>query len=83
MRTLQYGRRLSILERLRIQLEQAGLATPHTLQPDVSWMADDATMLILYMPMRLSPDLSCLFRAAPVGTRKALAALWRFGATLD
>ncbi len=40
------GRRLSILERLRLQLEQAGIATNHTLHPNVDWMADDAAALM-------------------------------------
>lgn len=40
------GRRLSILERIKIQLEQAGVVTAHTLKPDVSWMADDVDALL-------------------------------------
>ena len=35
------GRRLSILERLKIQLEQAGVEAAHALKPDISWMAAD------------------------------------------
>ena len=40
------GRHLAILERIELQLKQAGLATPHTLHPDVSWMADDVSDLL-------------------------------------
>lgn len=40
------GRRLSVLERVKIQLEQAGVNAAHTLQPDISWMADDAEALL-------------------------------------
>ncbi len=40
------GRQISILERLRFQLEQAGIATANTLHPDVSWMADDVSPLL-------------------------------------
>jgi ADP-heptose:LPS heptosyltransferase len=40
------GRRLSILERLKIQLEQAGVGTAHTLRPDISWMAADVDGLL-------------------------------------
>ena len=40
------GGRLSILERLKIQLEQAGVAAAHTLKPDISWMAEDAAALL-------------------------------------
>jgi ADP-heptose:LPS heptosyltransferase len=40
------GHQLSILERLRFQLEQAGVATPHTMRPDVSWMADNVAALM-------------------------------------
>jgi ADP-heptose:LPS heptosyltransferase len=40
------GRRLSILERLGIQLEQAGVAPAHTRTPDVSWMAVDVSALL-------------------------------------
>jgi ADP-heptose:LPS heptosyltransferase len=46
LQSKRLGRRLSILERLRFQLEQAGIATTHTMRPDVSWMADDATGLM-------------------------------------
>ncbi len=38
-RQSRIGRRLSILERLKFQLEQAGVETAHTLKPDISWMA--------------------------------------------
>jgi ADP-heptose:LPS heptosyltransferase len=40
------GRRLSILERLKIQLEQAGVEAAHTLKPDISWMAADVDGLL-------------------------------------
>jgi len=40
------GRHLAILERIELQLKQAGLATPHTLHPDVGWMADDVSDLL-------------------------------------
>jgi ADP-heptose:LPS heptosyltransferase len=42
----QKGRSLAILERIELQLNQAGLATPHTLHPNVSWMADDVADLM-------------------------------------
>ena len=40
------GRHLAILERIELQLKQAGLATPHTLHPDVGWMAEDVSNLM-------------------------------------
>ena len=40
------GRHLAILERIQLQLKQAGLATPYTLHPDVGWMADDVSDLL-------------------------------------
>ena len=40
------GRPLSVLERAVIQLEKVGVATKYTLQPDVSWLADDASSLL-------------------------------------
>jgi len=40
------GRRLSILERLKIQLEQAGVVATHTLKPDISWMTADVDGLL-------------------------------------
>jgi ADP-heptose:LPS heptosyltransferase len=46
LQSKRLGRRLSILERLKFQLEQAGLETSHTMRPDVSWMADDVTALM-------------------------------------
>lgn len=42
----QQGRSLAILERIELQLNQAGLTTPHTLHPDVSWMADNVADLM-------------------------------------
>jgi ADP-heptose:LPS heptosyltransferase len=40
------GHALSVLERAVIQLEKAGIATHHTLYPNVGWMADDASDLL-------------------------------------
>ena len=40
------GRELAILERIKVQLVQAGLSIRHTLRPDVGWMADDASELM-------------------------------------
>ena len=40
------GRPLSVLERAVIQLEKVGVATKYTLEPDVSWLADDASRLL-------------------------------------
>jgi ADP-heptose:LPS heptosyltransferase len=40
------GRRLSILERLEIQLDQSGVETAHTLKPNISWMAADVDGLL-------------------------------------
>lgn len=45
-RQSRLGRRLSILERLKIQLDDAGLATVHTLKPDVSWLAANVDALL-------------------------------------
>jgi ADP-heptose:LPS heptosyltransferase len=40
------GRKLAILERIGLQLEQAGISLNHTLKPDVSWMADNVEDLL-------------------------------------
>lgn len=45
-RQSQIGGRLSILERLKIQLEEAGVTAAHTLKPDVRWMAADVEALL-------------------------------------
>lgn len=40
------GRKLAILERIALQLEQAGITCKHTLKPNVAWMADDVEDLV-------------------------------------
>jgi ADP-heptose:LPS heptosyltransferase len=53
------GRKLDILERIALQLEQAGIAVRHTLQPNVSWMADDASDYM--QSVALKPGFVILF----------------------